>query len=322
MLRQVKHFWVQWSRALSSFFGQILPAGLAFILSIVLVVHIIFELSEAECGAIGEKYEGYLISIELVEKHKWYLIAIECGSDSFIKAISSADTRNLSLLLAASIGWFFFYWRAKSADRGVTVERFTRSIEQLTNSNTSICLGSIRSLEQIASSHEEEREKIIQILSARIHELAPLNDEMENEVWRRKPEIKSAIEALANIAEPLGSKKRPFCVLNDVNLCKLFVEKTNLSYFSLMGSNLSNSTFKEVDFSYTKLSTSFINGTTFENCKNLTKEQIMEVNWVNGRTPRGLPEEWELPPEHIAEANDIKQEQMLIKEKYLPKKDT
>ena len=316
----MKHFWVRWSPFLSLVFGKILPVVLAFVLFIVLVAHIIFELSGAECGGIGENYEGYLFAIELVENHKGYLIAIECGSDSFIEAISSGDTRNLSLLLAASIGWFFFYWRAKSADRGVTVERFTRSIEQLANSSPSICLGSIRSLEQIASSHEEEREKIIQILSARIHELAPLNGEMENGDWRRRPDIKSAIEALANIAEPLGNKKRPFCVLNDVNLRKLFVEKTNLSYFSLMGSDLSNSTFKEVDFSYTKLSASFVNGTTFENCKNLTKEQIMQVNWVNGRTPRGLPKEWKLPLEHIAEENDIKQEQMLIREKYLPRK--
>lgn len=323
-LQKARSYWVRWSPVLSCIFGQVLPTLLASLLFITLGYHIFSEISGMKCK-----------TVEI--NHEEYLLAVECERGSFVETISSNSTHNLSLLLAASIGWLFFYLRAKTADlnaraseqsaeatrknaetaeKGLTTERLTRAIEQLTNDKVSVRLGGILGLEQIASSHEEERKKIIQILSARIHELAPLDDDTKHEDWRRRLDIKSVMEVLAKIAKPLGNEKKSFCILDNVNLSWLSFEEMDLSYFSLINTDISGSKFKKIDFSYTKFFSSIIEDTTFENYEGLTKEQIMTANWNEGRAPSGLPEEWQLPEENIIKDLSIKQESRLLAKKY------
>lgn len=319
--QKVRSFQVWWQDL--SCFGQKLPVILASLLFLTLVIHILFEVSGTFCEAISIKCEGHRA-------------IMECGRDSFWKillkivkktteTIVSDGVRNLGLLLAASIGWFFLYWRARSADqdsktakKSLTSEQFTRAIEQLTHEKLSIRLGSILGLEQIAITHEEEHGTIIKILVAHIHELAKLDNGTKPDYWRRMPEVKSVIGTLANIAKPLGNKKRSFCIFDGVSLRMFSFKKIDLSYFSLVNTNLTGSKFEKVDFSYMKLSGSVINDITFKDCKGLTKKQIMTANWHENHPPRGLPEEWNLPPENIIKNQGIEQEKMLIRERYLP----
>lgn len=175
VLQKARSFWAWW-RGLSCF-GQKLPLILASILFIGLVFYIFSEISRIECGAVGIKQDAYLIPIEC-ERGPFSLKKV-------IETIGSDTVRNLNLLLAASIGWFFLYWRAKTADlnaeaseqsaeatrknaeiaeKGLTAERFTRAIEQLAHEKPSVRLGGILGLEQVALAQKEEHEKIIRIL--------------------------------------------------------------------------------------------------------------------------------------------------------------
>ena len=203
-------------------FGQKLPLILTLILSATLAFHVLFEMSGTECKEVVINNDGNLTIVEC-ERSPFSL-------KNMIETIVSDGVRNLGLLLAASIGWFFLYWRAKIADQsrkadeqsaeatkknaetaehGLTTERLTRAIEQLASEKVSIRIGDIRSLEQIADTHKEERTKIIQILSARICELAPVDyTKMESDKeLRGRHDIVSAIEVLAKVAEPFGEKR-------------------------------------------------------------------------------------------------------------------
>lgn len=164
--------------------------------------------------------------------------------------------RSLILLGAGLVGWYFLDRRAQAADRnaqaaeqGVTVERLTRALEQLASDTPSIRLGGILGLERIAHTHEEERENIIQILSARIREIAAEDKEAEERKY-----IETAVFILAGIAEPLADMK--------VWLCRL--QKANLRSFSLDGMDLSHFQMEKADFGYTRLAGTWLAQTNLE----------------------------------------------------------
>ena len=165
--------------------------------------------------------------------------------------------RNLILTIAGSITWLFLYRRAKSADQsaqsaeqnaksaeqGVTIERLTRSMEQLASESPSIRLGGILGLEQIANSHEEEREKIVQILSARIRELAPITDDELSLERRHRLDMEVAVNTLSRIASKVDiEKKSSLCNLQKTNLDSLELSgdsfKPNLSFFDFSNASL------------------------------------------------------------------------------------
>lgn len=209
ILQKTQIFRLWWQSL--SFFGQKLPSILASASFVVLLFHVSFEMWGVVCEEIRTSNSLSEIILTILKQ--------------MIQEIGSDTVRNLSLLLAASISWFFFYWRAKTADlnteaaeksaeatrknaetaeKGLTTERLTRAIEQLAHEKPSIRLGGICSLEQIAKIHEEERKKIMQILSARIRELAPLGDTKKSKEWRERPDIESAIKVLGRDFIKLG----------------------------------------------------------------------------------------------------------------------
>ena len=292
-MKKLQKFWHQWKRW--NFFGLQLPSLIALLLSIFLLIHISFEI----CGIVREA-----IQIKCVG----HPTTMECGRASLLSValtilentivvVGSDTVRNLSLLLAASIGWFFLYWRAKIADQGLTVEWITRAIEQLTHEKLSIRLGGILGLEQIANTHEEEREKIVQILVTRIKELIKLKEESQKPIENRDIEI--VFKALANIVKPLENQKRDFLEFIRIDLSGLNFVKIDLSCFPLEMTNLDKTYFLEVNLTDTDFSLSSINNATFDNCKGLARYQIMMANWSKGNSPRGLPREWLLPEENL-----------------------
>ncbi|MCY4032091.1 MAG: pentapeptide repeat-containing protein [Hyphomicrobiales bacterium] len=308
ILLKAQNYWV-WFRGLSCF-GQVLPVVLSLILFVALSFHIYFELSGTTCEPVCIKGEDCTSTTQ-------------CKRNSFswekmIEALASSSAHNLNLLLIASIGWFFFYWRARSADhdaktakqnavtaeKGLTTERLTRAINQLASDKQSICIGGIRSLEQIALSHEEECMKIIQTLVARIIEISSqqhLSKRLRGRHNHLDAEI--AIITLSNITKPLGNQKKSLCILANIDLESLHFEQIDLSHFSLVNTNLTAVNFKGVNFTDTKLSESIIDDATFEDCRDLTRKQIMSAKWKKGRSPRGLPKRWNLPQENPTKGN-------------------
>lgn len=309
ILRKMQSFWV-WLPT-SKIFGKWLPISLAVLLSLALFLHILFEISKTECK-------------EVVINHEGNLTAIECERDSFflkkaIETISSGDARNLGLLLAASIGWIFFHWRARSADQdvkiaeqGLTADRLTRAIEHLAHDKTSIRSGGIRSLEQIAKSYEEEREKIIQILSVRIREIAPLDATKETKEWLQRLEDENERKRLATeerykrsdvetIAKVLSDITRinPYrlCELRDIDLSGLFFAGGNFANCFFSGANMSHAIFFDVDFSNANLEGVNISRASFILPRGLTQEQANQTFCYKGYEPIAFPPGLELPRE-------------------------
>ena len=233
-------------------------------------------------------WQPLMFSVVVVVIFSWFFWE-KLGTETEQDAV-----RNLILLTAGVVGWYFLYQRARTAERGVTVERLTLAIKQLSNDKESIRIDGIRSLNQIAKSSEEEREKIVQMLSDRIRELSRADDTKKTE-RQGELEIKSTIETLANIAKPLGYRKKKVINLFGVNLSGLSFAQIDLSYFPLVNTNLSRVYFLEVDFTNTDLSVATVNKTIFDGYKGLTKKQIMRASWEKGCRPRKLPDEWNLP---------------------------
>lgn len=278
MLQKMRSFWL-WLLGLS-FFGQVLPLILTFLLFVALGFHIYFEISGTACEVVP-------IEIE-------YLTTIECERDSFflkklIDVISSGDTRNLGLLLAASISWFFFHWRAKSADQNtktskqtLIVERITRAIEQLAHEKPSVRLGGILGLEQVALAQQEEHEKIIRILVSFIRtrarkesqevkkdlakiDLLKLTDTDDYKAYReQRLDVESAVGVLANIAskikitgqsqEQYNELKHRLCNLEDIDLRGLALRGIDLSNFNLRGIDFSGASLSFTNFTGANLS--------------------------------------------------------------------
>ena len=231
--------------------------------------------------------------------------------------IASDQVRNLSLLLVASIGWYFLYRRTATAEQnteaaqqsaqaaiknttiaeqGLTTERLTRAIEQLAHKRASIRLGGILGLQQIASHHEEEHEKIVQILSAFVRDFAPKDSDTRIiEENNKYLDIREAVELLAAITESFSTdKKEMLCDLRFTNLSGLAFADTNLSYFNFLGANFSNSFLWWVDFTGSRLGKVNFSGTSFRNPKGLTQEQLEQAFYWRGHPPINFPGELEL----------------------------
>ena len=248
--------------------------------------------------------------------------------------------RNLILTIAGSITWLFLYRRAKSAEQNakaaeqsVAVEQLTRAMEQLASDSPSIRLGGILGLEQIVNSHEEEREKVIRILSTRIRELTPIKGiKAESTEQNERQDIEEAVKALARIAAPLYDEKILFFHLQKTNLRDLFLYGINLSDFQLTNVNFNNTSlisadlsqayldkanFRDADLDAVDLSGASLEGANlsgawlagvdfsganlsdadFQNARAITQEQFVEAFYRKGQPPRNLPDRVKLPQE-------------------------
>ena len=293
-LRKARSFWA-WLLSLN-FFGEILPVVLASILFAALVFHIFFETKDS--------------SIVLT---------------SPIQAIISDGVRNLGLLLAASIGWFFLHWRAriasqdaKTAEKVLTAEQFTRAIEQIANENSSIRLGGILGLEQIADTHEEECVKVARILSAYIRELAPRikkekepkklfddissmtqevrkqdekNIRKDEELLRKRRDIEAAVEILARIASKLtyeeqyNKRKRNLCDLRNTELCEFRFVEVDLSDFNFTNSDFTKAWLNNTNFTRARLNNTFLGGAFLDEAN--LKDARLDRATLNGASLKG-----------------------------------
>ncbi|MCY4031982.1 MAG: pentapeptide repeat-containing protein [Hyphomicrobiales bacterium] len=176
-------------------------------------------------------------------------------------------TRNLILLTAGLIGWYFLFKRTRVAEQSLTVDQLTHAINQLTNENLAVRLGGILGLEQIAETQEEERKKIARILVTfiRTHATKDSEEVKKNLATYKSPnfeteeefdayrtlrlDIEAAVNALASIASKLEKQeqfgkqhnetKHDLCDLQNTDLRGLRFVKANLSRFNLIGADMS-----------------------------------------------------------------------------------
>ena len=182
--------------------------------------------------------------------------------------------RNLILLIAGIVGWYFLARRTKAAEReaktaeqGLIVDRLARAIEQIDNKKSSVRLGGVLGLEQIANTHEEERKKIARVLLSFIRTHATKDSEEVKKnltacglsklehvngfsAYRlQRLDVEAAVNALARIASNLekqgqfrlqyNENKSHLCDLQDIDLRGLRFVEADLSQFCLAGADLS-----------------------------------------------------------------------------------
>ena len=211
-------------------------------------------------------------------------LAFIFGSAVVISIFVQPDgMRNLILLLAGFIGWYFLARRTKAAERnveiaeqGLTVDRLTRATEQLDSKNSSVRLGGILGLEQIANTQEGERKKIARIIISFIHaratkgseevkkdlaasRVAKLETEEEFSAYRaQRLDVEAAVNALAHIAlqlekqkrfrEQHNEKKQHLCDLQNIDLRGLRFVEANLSNFEFAGADMSGAWLAHANF--------------------------------------------------------------------------
>lgn len=180
--------------------------------------------------------------------------------------------RNLILLAAGIIGWFFLIRRTKAVEQDVeiaaqnlTIDRLNRAIQQLDSEKVYIRLGGITGLEQIATTQKGEDKRIARILVSFIRtratdafEKTELKYEEEFDAYRSKRlDVEIAVNALARIASKLeeqkqfqwhDDKKYDLCNLENLDLRGLRFEGADLSEFNLAGVNLSGAWLRGTNF--------------------------------------------------------------------------
>lgn len=249
-----------------------------------------------------------------------------------LHVIGAGGTRNLILLLAGAIGWYFLLRRTTTAEQGVVTDRLANAMTQLAHGDSYIRLGGILGLEQIAESQKEDRRKIARILVAFIRkrdDKYPSEDPRpENEsdrahrnaliIYRSdRLDMEAAVNALAGIAakltysEQYNERKRHLCDLYGVDLRGLRFVDANLSGFDLKNSNLSGAWLRDADLSgawlrHADLSGAWLKGadcrgayfsdTNFRGVKDLTQEQLDQAFADEDAPPRNLPDGLKPPP--------------------------
>lgn len=212
-------------------------------------------------------------------------IFIHFFGEKLLMEMDQDTLRNLILVTAGVIGWYFLYQRTKTADQskkaaeqsaeatrknteiseeGLTVERLTRAMEQLAHEKSYVRVGGIRGLERIAYTEKEDNVKIAQILATFIQTQAAKNSKRTQKdvddfsTYRaQRLDIEAAVHALANIAsimleeyfEKENSKpKRELCDLRNIDLRGLRLNGINLSGFDLLEADFSHAHLQETDF--------------------------------------------------------------------------
>ena len=220
--------------------------------------------------------------------------------------------RNLILLAAGVVGWYFLYWRTKvaradaaTAKQGLTVERLTRAIDQLASENSPVRLGGILGLEQIARIHKEERKKIARILASFIRKQAAKNskraeddlrksgfskleDEEEFSAYRAQridievatntlASIISELENIRQIQEKYDGTKHQLCDLQNTDLQGLQFGKINFCNFNLTRTDFSGAYLMGANFSNAHLPYANFTEANISLPSDLTTEPVITV---------------------------------------------
>lgn len=217
-----------------------------------------------------------------------FVIVIVAICLSVLSFKDSEIAHNLILLAGALTGLYFINRRTTAAEQDVTVERLTRSIEQLASEKVSIRLGGILGLEQIAITQEEESKKIARILISFIRtratkdseevkkdfdasKVSKLETEVEFSTYRaQRLDVEAAVSALTRIASELDKQgkfrsqhnetKRDLCDLQDTDLRGLRFVEADLSCFDFAGTDLSGAWLAETHLTDTRLHKSNLQG--------------------------------------------------------------
>ncbi|MCY4039613.1 MAG: pentapeptide repeat-containing protein [Hyphomicrobiales bacterium] len=239
---------------------------------IIFIYRFVTDIVPTRVKKIGQWGTDWLKSRTFWELTILLIVAVNGFVLLFWEDKEQETVRNLILLIAGIVGWYFLARRtkaaeqeAKTAEQGLTVARLTRATEQIANNNPSIRLGGMISFERIAETHEEEREQIVQILSARIHELARRKDEEKTKKRNERLDIETAVRSLANIAKPLKHKKTSLCELLDINLSRLRFYDVDLSYFDFTGTDFNRTIVIRTNFNRaflrnTEFNRAYLNG--------------------------------------------------------------
>lgn len=204
---------------------------------------------------------GIIISVGVCLYPDWFICCIslvvyyvKLAVVCFFK--DSEATRNVIYVIAvfvSIVGGYFLYRRTKAAEQSLTTEQLTRAMDQLDSKNSSVRLGGILGLDQIAKAHKGERKKIARILVSFIRARATTECEEERQdliAYRAKRlDIEAAVNTLASIASELekqgefseeyNEQKVQLCDLQDTDLRGLRFDKADLSKFNFGGADMS-----------------------------------------------------------------------------------
>ena len=234
----------------------------------------------------------------------------------FLKAINKGGTRNLILLLAGVVGWYFLLRRTKVAEQSVTIEQLTRAMDQLASDRMPLRLGGILGLEQIAGSQTEERRKIARILASFIRERDEKYPSKEPELkyesdasnkkaliaYRiQRLDMEAAVNALAHIAAGLEYRnqynefKYHLCDLQDCDLRGLRFVEADLSGFNFKNSQLAGAWLRQADLSGALLKGAdfqyaYLSGTNLKGVEGWDREQLVDAFADEELPPRNLPD--------------------------------
>lgn len=239
-------------------------------------------------------WEVFLISLSIFAFaffifHVCFLL-IKGGEYSAV--IGDHGTRTLILFLAGTVGWYFLLRRTRVNEKSVSIEQLTRSMEHLANDKSSIQLGGVLGLKNIAKVQEEERNNIIRIFITRIHELTAKKDQKENLLEQDKRRIiEATVIAISEIAEYLWSpSKLVICDFEKIDLSNLNFVGLDFSYSQFALAKFQNTYLGQMrfhsanldaaDFNNARVEMSIFNNTFLANA-NFTDAEVVTSNFTD-----------------------------------------
>lgn len=238
-------------------------------------------------------WEGFLISLSIfafiILVFHVYFLLINGGYSAMIR---NPGTRTLILFLAGTVGWYFLLRRTRANEKSVSIEQLTRSMEQLANDKSSIQLGGVLGLKNIAKAREEERNNIIRIFITRIHELTAKKDQGENLLEQDKRRIiEATVIAISEIAEYLWPpSKLVVCDFQKIDLSNLIFTGLDFSWSQFTLAKFQNTYFGQmkfhsanlnaVDFNSARVEMSVFNNAILTDA-NFTDAEVMASNFTD-----------------------------------------
>jgi hypothetical protein len=147
----------------------------------------------------------------------------------------------LLLLTSASVGAYLTGRQLHLSRQGQVTERFTRAVDQLGNDTLDVRLGGIYALERIAHDSSDDRDTIVEVLSAFIREHAPSNRDPGSTTGSAQPAqplVRRTLTADVQAAlTVLGRSSRPGIAIPDLR-------GANLEGADLMGADLGNAALR------------------------------------------------------------------------------
>jgi uncharacterized protein YjbI with pentapeptide repeats len=133
------------------------------------------------------------------------------------------------------------------AESRLISERFSKSIEQIGSEIIHIRLGGIYSLEKIARDSPKDQWTVMEVLSAFIREESPyeLKEASSIEEDMKLPKVSVDVQAALTV---IGRRK-----VDNKNIQKLDLSKTNLNHANLQQANLTGSILRETNLFYADL---------------------------------------------------------------------